>query len=56
MGTETPAREHAGGGTKGPNGAMVTTMPDLARFVSFELGGAPETVLSEKTIRNPSWS
>lgn len=46
---ETPAREHAGRGYKVPNGAMYTTVDDLARFISFELGEGPETVLSKKS-------
>jgi CubicO group peptidase (beta-lactamase class C family) len=46
---ETPAREHAGRGYKVPNGAVYTTVDDLARFVSFELGEGPESVL-EKSV------
>lgn len=42
---EAPQREHAGRGYKVPNGAMYTTVGDLARFVAFELGEGPETVL-----------
>jgi len=45
---ETPAREHSGRGYKVPNGAMYTTIDDLARFVAFELGEGPETVLKKK--------
>jgi len=46
---ETPAREHAGRGYKVPNGAIYTTVDDLARFVAFQLGEGPESVLPKKT-------
>jgi CubicO group peptidase (beta-lactamase class C family) len=40
------AREHrTGRGYKVPNGAIYTTVDDLARFVAFELGHGPESVL-----------
>jgi cyanophycinase len=42
---DTPAREHAGRGYKVPNGALYTTIGDLARFVAFQLGAGPESVL-----------
>lgn len=43
---ETAQREtRVGRGYKVPNGALFTTVDDLARFVSFELGHAPEQVL-----------
>src|SRR5262249_4860773 len=42
---ETPEREHQGRGYKVPNGAIYTTVADLAKFMIFELGGGPETVL-----------
>ncbi|MEO8450816.1 MAG: serine hydrolase [Gemmatimonadota bacterium] len=35
-----------GRGYKVPNGAIYTTVDDLARFVAFELGQGPETVVS----------
>ncbi len=38
-----------GRGYKIPNGALFTTVGDLARFVSFEMGDGPEAVL-KKTI------
>ncbi len=47
---ETPAREHLGRGYKVPNGAMYTTVGDLARFVAFELGHGPESVLKKKAL------
>jgi len=47
---ETPEREHQGRGYKVPNGAMYTTVGDLARFLSFELGYGPESVLKKVTL------
>jgi CubicO group peptidase (beta-lactamase class C family) len=43
-----PAREHEGRGYKVPNGALYTTVGDLAKFLAFELGHGPATVLSVK--------
>jgi CubicO group peptidase (beta-lactamase class C family) len=46
-----PAEELKNGrGYKVPNGAMFTTVGDLARFVSFELGYGSETVLKKKAL------
>jgi len=45
-----PEREHAGRGYKVPSGAVYTTVLDLARFISFELGEGPESVLKWKTL------
>ena len=39
-----------GRGYKVPNGAMFTTVHDLARFVSFELGHGPRDVLQRSTL------
>jgi CubicO group peptidase (beta-lactamase class C family) len=47
---EAPQREHAGRGYKVPNGAIYTTVGDLARFVAFELGEGPESVLKRSTL------
>jgi CubicO group peptidase (beta-lactamase class C family) len=47
---KTPEREHQGRGYKVPNGAMYSTVDDLARFVAFELGGGPATVLKTETL------
>jgi CubicO group peptidase (beta-lactamase class C family) len=47
---EGPAREHAGRGYKVPNGGLYTTVGDLARFVSFQLGEGPDKVLSRNTL------
>jgi CubicO group peptidase (beta-lactamase class C family) len=48
---ETAANEARDGrGYKVPNGAIFTTVDDLARFVSFELGRGPETVLAHSIL------
>jgi len=47
---EAPQREHAGRGYKVPNGALYTTVDDLARFVALELGEGPETVLPKNVL------
>ncbi|MEC9302046.1 MAG: serine hydrolase domain-containing protein [Acidobacteriota bacterium] len=47
---DTPAREHGGRGYKVPNGAMYTTVGDLAKFLAFQLGHGPEEVLARETI------
>ncbi len=48
--SEISDREHEGRGYKVPNGAMYTTVGDLARFVSFELGYGSEKVLSKQAV------
>ncbi len=47
---ETPAREHQGRGYKVPNGAIYTTVGDLARFVALELGADVPAVLKKATL------
>jgi CubicO group peptidase (beta-lactamase class C family) len=47
---ETPEREHLGRGFKVPNGALYTTVDDLARFVAFELSEGPPSVLKKETL------
>jgi CubicO group peptidase (beta-lactamase class C family) len=49
---ETPAREHQGRGYKVPNGAMYTTVGDLAKFIAFELGEGPEEVIKKETLED----
>ncbi len=49
---ETPEREHQGRGYKVPNGAMYTTVGDLARFLAFELGHGPESALKKVTLED----
>ena len=45
-----PEREHEGRGYKVPNGAVYSTVGDLARFISFELGDGPDRVLRKQTL------
>lgn len=45
-----PEREHQGRGYKVPNGAVYSTVEDMARFVSFELGEGPESVLPKRVL------
>ena len=47
-----PAREHEGRGYKVPNGALYTSVGDLAKFVSLWLQEGPESVLKRDTIRD----
>ena len=47
---DQPQREHAGRGYKVPNGALYTTVGDLARFLAFELGEGPESVLKRMAL------
>jgi CubicO group peptidase (beta-lactamase class C family) len=49
--SETSQREHeTGRGYKVPNGAIYTTVGDLARFTSFLTGQGPETVLKSASL------
>ena len=49
--SETPQREHeTGRGYKVPNGAIYTTVGDLARFASFLMGQGPESVLKTASL------
>lgn len=45
-----PEREHQGRGYKVPNGAVYSTIGDLARFISFEMGQGPASVLKKQTL------
>jgi len=48
---QTAAGEaRAGRGYKVPNGAIFTTVEDLARFVAFELGRGPDSVLARPIL------
>ncbi len=49
---EVPLREHEGRGYKVPNGALYSTVGDLARFLSFELGEGPATVLKKEVLED----
>jgi CubicO group peptidase (beta-lactamase class C family) len=46
------AEELAGRGYKLPDEAIFTTIDDLAKFMSFEMMGGPESVLTTKTLTN----
>lgn len=49
---DTPLKENQNGrGYKIPNGAIYTTVGDLARFSSFLMGQGPETVLKADVLR-----
>jgi CubicO group peptidase (beta-lactamase class C family) len=48
--SETSEREHQGRGYKVPNGAIYTTVGDMARFVAFELGAEAEPVLKKESL------
>jgi D-alanyl-D-alanine carboxypeptidase len=49
--SETPERENTNGrGYKVPNGAIYTTVGDLARFASFEMGQGPDEVLKKASL------
>jgi CubicO group peptidase (beta-lactamase class C family) len=48
----TPLSEHKGRGYKVPNGAVYSTVGDLAKFISFELGYGPQEVLKKKTLED----
>ncbi len=43
-------QEHRGRGYKVPNGAVYSTVDDLAAFVSFQLGNGSETVLKQDQL------
>jgi CubicO group peptidase (beta-lactamase class C family) len=49
--SDTPERENKNGrGYKVPNGAMYTTVSDLARFASFEMGQGPDAALKKASL------
>lgn len=47
---DTPEAEHIGRGYRTPNGALYSTVNDLARFLAFELGYGPESVLKRSSL------
>ncbi|HKH46914.1 MAG TPA: serine hydrolase domain-containing protein [Thermoanaerobaculia bacterium] len=47
---ETAEREHQGRGYKVPNGAIYTTVEDLARFVAFQMGEEAPAVLKKDSL------
>jgi CubicO group peptidase (beta-lactamase class C family) len=44
-----PDKEWEGRGYRVPNGALITTMKDLSKFVAWELGSGPDTLLKRET-------
>jgi CubicO group peptidase (beta-lactamase class C family) len=48
--TETAEREHQGRGYKVPNGAIYSTVGDMAKFVAFEMGEDVPQVLKKETL------
>lgn len=42
--------EHQGRGYKVPNGAVYTTVEDMARFLAFEMGAGPFSVLKKENL------
>lgn len=49
---ESAEKEHVSGrGYKVPNGALYTTVADLARFEAFEMLGGPDTVLPKEDLQ-----
>jgi CubicO group peptidase (beta-lactamase class C family) len=44
--------KHNGRGYKVPNGAMYSTVGDLAKFVAFEIGFGPEAILKKRSIES----
>jgi CubicO group peptidase (beta-lactamase class C family) len=46
---EGPVREWDGRGYRVPNGGMIATMRDLAKFVAWQLGAGPDTILKRET-------
>lgn len=47
---DTAEREHQGRGYKVPNGALYSTVEDMARFVAFELGQDVPQVLKKEAL------
>lgn len=48
--SEVSDKEHGGRGYRVPNGGVYSTVGDLAKFVSFELGNGPENVLKREQL------
>jgi CubicO group peptidase (beta-lactamase class C family) len=47
-----PDREWDGRGYRVPNGGLISTMRDMAKFVAWELGGGPDTILARDFQRD----
>lgn len=50
--TAVPLHEHAGRGYRVPNGAMYSTVGDLANFASFLMGKGPEIALKAASLQH----
>ena len=50
--TQTPLRQHGNRGKNVPAGSLYSTVGDLARFVAFELGEGPASVLKKETLED----
>jgi CubicO group peptidase (beta-lactamase class C family) len=50
--SKVPEGEHHGRGYKVPNGAMYSTVSDLAKFLTFEMGFGPESVLKKQILKD----
>ena len=48
--SEVSDKEQGGRGYRVPNGGVYSTVSDLAKFVSFELGNGPETILKREQL------
>jgi CubicO group peptidase (beta-lactamase class C family) len=47
-----PEREQSGRGYKVPNGALYSTVDDLSKFVAFEMGFGPPSILKKQTLED----
>jgi CubicO group peptidase (beta-lactamase class C family) len=47
---QTADQEHQGRGYKVPNGAIYTTVGDLSKFMLFELGAGPASLLKPESL------
>lgn len=50
--TLVPKRELAGRGYRVPNGGLFSTIDDMAAYVRFEMGNAPDSVLPKSVLKN----
>ena len=50
--TLTPLRQHGNRGKNVPAGSLYSTVGDLTRFVAFELGEGPASILKKETLDN----
>ena len=50
--TQTPLRQHGNRGKNVPAGSLYSSVGDLTRFVAFELGEGPASILKKETLDN----